>query len=120
MLKIDVAEVADVAVCHVAGDLDGTSVSRFRQAFAGCLGRPGLVIDLSELLFVDGAGVTALVGGIRRARELSADVAIACNRRPLRKVLEQIGLNLIVNVSDRTENALAEVRSISATRRPSA
>lgn len=120
MLKIDVAEVSDVAVCHVAGDLDGTSVSRFRQAFEGCLGRPGLVIDLSELLFVDGAGVTALVGGIRRARELSADVVISCDRRPLRKVLEQIGLNLIVNVSDRTENALAEVRSISATRRPSA
>jgi anti-sigma B factor antagonist len=119
MLRLDVVDVAEVAVCNVAGDLDGTTASRFRQAFAACVGRPGLVIDLSEMVFIDGAGLTALVGGIRRARELSTEVAIACSRPTLRRVLDHVGLNRIVSVSGGTEDALAEVRSTPALRRPS-
>jgi anti-anti-sigma factor len=78
------------------------------------------VIDLSEMVFIDGAGLTALVGGIRRAREVSTEVAVACSRPTLRKVLDRVGLSRIVSVSGRTEDALAEVRSTPALRRPSA
>jgi anti-anti-sigma factor len=116
---VDVTDVSDVAVCHVAGDLDGTTASRFRRAFVPCVGPPRLVIDLSEMVFIDGAGLTALVGGIRRARELSTEVAVSCDRARLRTVLEHVGLTLIVSVSDRIEDALAEVRSASVLRRPS-
>jgi anti-anti-sigma factor len=106
MLRVDIAEVGDVAVCHVAGDLGRTTASRFTHAFTGWLGRPRLVINRSELRFLDGAGLTALVGGIWRSRELSAEVVTSCGRCPLRKVLECVGLSLMVRVSDRTEDAL--------------
>jgi anti-anti-sigma factor len=117
MLGVDIAEVGDVAVCHVAGDLGRTTASRFAHALPGWVGRPGLVIDLSDLLFRDGAGLPALVGSIRWARELAAEVVIACDARPLPNVLECVGLSPIVRVSDRTEDALAEVRSGAALRR---
>jgi anti-anti-sigma factor len=112
MLGVDIAEVGDVA-----GDLGRTTASCFAHAFTGWVGRPGLVIDLSDLLFLDGAGLPALVGSIRWARELAAEVVIACDARPLRNVLECVGLSPIVRVSDRTEDALAQVRSGAALRR---
>ncbi|HWC40242.1 MAG TPA: STAS domain-containing protein [Acidimicrobiales bacterium] len=114
-----VTDVSDVPVCRVEGSLDGMTVSHFRQAYAGCLERPALVLDLSDLVFIDSAGLSALVGGIRRARELSVEVVVACTRAPLRKVLEHVGLNLIVSVSERTDDALARVCSAPALRRPS-
>lgn len=55
MFFVTVTDVADVALCRVEGDLDGMTVSRFRQTYARCLGRPALVIDLSDLLFVSSA-----------------------------------------------------------------
>jgi anti-anti-sigma factor len=111
---VTVTDVTDVAVCRVEGYLDGMTVSRFRQAVAGCLGGSALVIDLSDLLFIDGAGLSALIGAIRRARELSVEVVIACTRESLRKVFEHVGLNRIVSVSGRTDDAVAEVRSAPA------
>jgi anti-anti-sigma factor len=118
--SVDVAEVPDAVVCHVEGHLDRTTASSFREAFVACVGRPGLVIDLSEMVYIDGAGLTALVGAIRRARNLSTEVAIACSPARLRKVLEHVGLSLIVSLCERTEDALADVRSAPAVRRPSA
>jgi anti-anti-sigma factor len=70
-----------------------------------------LVIDLSDLHFIDGAGLSALVGLIRRARERRSLVAVASDRGGLRNALEHAGLDLIVNLWAQTDDALAEVRS---------
>ncbi len=42
---------------------------------------------MSGVPFVDSAGLGALIGGIRRARELGGDVAVACDRPTLVRVL---------------------------------
>ncbi len=42
--------------------------------------RVRLVIDLSRVPFIDSAGLGALIGGIRRTRELGGQVAVACSR----------------------------------------
>ena len=113
-LDVDTDDVGKVTVCMATGELDALSASTFRDAFPRCVGRPKLLIDLTEVRFIDSAGLTVLVGLVRRAREQMGEVAV-CARGGLRRVLLDAGLGGIVSVSETTETALAKLR---ATGRP--
>ncbi|MGH9058394.1 MAG: STAS domain-containing protein, partial [Acidimicrobiales bacterium] len=58
---------------------------------------------------VDSAGLGALIGGIRRARELGGDVAVACNRPTLVRLLRTTGFDRIVTVAETIEEAKASL-----------
>jgi anti-anti-sigma factor len=109
MFKVRVSSRKEATVCELAGDLDAFTVSRFRGVFSRCLGRPAVVIDLSKVQFIDGAGLTALVGAVRRAREKPCQVAVACARSSLRNALATAAFDQIVLLVGTTEDALAAV-----------
>ena len=69
MLEIQVEESADHTVCRPVGELDAYTVGQFRESLAELSSAPRLLIDLSAVPFMDSAGLGALIGGIRRARE---------------------------------------------------
>ncbi len=93
-------------ICRPVGELDAFTVSHFRQALAEMASSPRLIIDLSEVPFVDSAGLGALIGGIRRARELGGEVAVACNRPTLVRLLRTTGFDRIVTVADSVQQAV--------------
>jgi anti-anti-sigma factor len=109
MFNVEVTTKNNTAICLPRGDLDATTVSTFRGAFSLCLGQPGLIVDLSGVHFVDGAGLTALVGIVRRARNQPSEVAVVVPPGNLRKVLGEAGLQLIVTLPESVESALAEI-----------
>jgi anti-sigma B factor antagonist len=94
-------------ICRPAGELDAFTVHQFRQALAEMASSRNLVIDLSGVPFVDSAGLGALIGGIRRVREMGGAVVVACNRRTLAALLHTTGIYRIVTVSDSVEEAAA-------------
>ena len=94
-------------VCRPVGELDAFTVSQFRQALADLVSKKRLIIDMSSVPFVDSAGLGALIGGIRRARELGGDVAVACNRPTLTRLLRTTGFDRIVTVTETVEDAAA-------------
>lgn len=94
-------------ICRPVGELDAFTVSKFRQALAEMATSHRLLIDMSGVPFVDSAGLGALIGGIRRARELGGDVAVACNRPTLVRLLRTTGFDRIVTVADTVEAAAA-------------
>jgi anti-sigma B factor antagonist len=94
-------------ICRPVGELDAFTVSQFRQALAELASSPRLVIDMSGVPFVDSAGLGALIGGIRRTRELGGDVAVACNRPTLVRLLRTTGFDRIVTVADSVDEATA-------------
>ena len=98
-------------VCRPVGELDAFTVSQFRQALADLVGKKQLVIDMSAVPFVDSAGLGALIGGIRRARELGGDVAVACNRPTLTRLLRTTGFDRIVTVTETVEAAAAALEA---------
>ena len=49
---------------------------------------------------MDSAGLGALIGGIRRARENDGDVAVACDRPSLIRLLHTTGFDRIVPVRE--------------------
>ncbi len=105
MLDIQVDLAKGCTICRPIGELDAFTVSQFRQALAELASSPRLLIDLAGVPFVDSAGLGALIGGIRRVRELGGDVAVACPRPTLTRLLHTTGFDRIVTVASSVDEA---------------
>ena len=92
-------------VLQPVGELDAFTVPPFREALAGLTGTPRLLIDLSDVPFMDSAGLGALIGGIRRVREAGGEVAVACSRPALVRLLHTTGFDRIVVVAESPDAA---------------
>jgi anti-sigma B factor antagonist len=107
VLDIEVEEASSYTLCRPVGELDAYTVSQFREALGGLASQKYLLIDLSSVPFMDSAGLGALIGGIRRAREAGGDVAVACSRPTLIRLLHTTGFDRIVSVTETVEGAVA-------------
>ena len=112
MLEIEVLESDGYTLCRPVGELDAYTVTGFRETLGELAQKPKVVIDLSEVPFMDSAGLGALIGGIRRAREHGGEVAVACSRPTLTRLLHTTGFDRIVPVTDTLDEA---VKALEAT-----
>ncbi|MGH9055157.1 MAG: STAS domain-containing protein [Acidimicrobiales bacterium] len=113
LLTIHQDEVPEgYTICRPVGELDAFTVSQFRQALAEMASNKRLVIDMSGIPFIDSAGLGALIGGIRRTRELGGDVAVACSRPTLVRLLRTTGFDRIVTVAENVEEAAAALSDL--------
>ena len=110
MLDIQTEQADGYTICRPVGELDAFTVSQFRQALAELASNNRLLIDMSGVPFVDSAGLGALIGGIRRARELGGDVAVACSRPTLTRLLRPPAFDRIVTVVETVEEAAAALQ----------
>ena len=106
MLEIHVEDVGTYTLCRPVGELDAYTVGQFRESLVELASRPRLLIDLSEVPFMDSAGLGALIGGIRRAREAEGDVSVACSRPTLTRLLHTTGFDRIVPVTETLDAAV--------------
>jgi anti-sigma B factor antagonist len=106
VLEIHVEETASYTLCRPVGELDAYTVGQFREALVDLASRPRLLIDLSDVPFMDSAGLGALIGGIRRAREAEGDVSVACSRPTLTRLLHTTGFDRIVPVTETLDAAV--------------
>jgi anti-sigma B factor antagonist len=106
VLDIKIEETESYTLCSPSGELDAYSVGAFREALGGLVGVERLLIDLSGVPFMDSAGLGALIGGIRRAREAEGDVAVVCDRPATSRLLHTTGFDRIVPVAETIEDAL--------------
>ena len=93
------------SVLRLRGELDSSTVAVFREAIAEARPETMAVIEMSGVPFVDSAGIGALIGGIRRLRELGGDVAVAAPRPAISRVLHMTGFDRIVPVADTVAEA---------------
>jgi len=105
LLEIQVESSTEYIVCRPVGELDAYTVGQFREQLADLATSRRLLIDLSSVPFMDSAGLGALIGGIRRAREAGGDVAVACSRPTLTRLLHTTGFDRIVPVTETVEAA---------------
>jgi anti-sigma B factor antagonist len=107
VLDIQIEQADGYTICRPVGELDAFTVSQFRQALAELASTPRLLIDMAGVPFVDSAGLGALIGGIRRSREMGGDVAVSCSRPTLTRLLRTTGFDRIVTVAETVEEAAA-------------
>jgi anti-sigma B factor antagonist len=111
VLEIKVEQYDGCTICRPIGELDAYTVNEFREALGGVASSSRLLIDLSLVPFMDSAGLGALIGGIRRAREAGSEVAVACSRPTLTRLLHTTGFDRIVPVTDTVEDAVKALAS---------
>lgn len=97
---------AAFTICRPEGDIDAYSVGQFREALGELAESERLLIDLSGVPFMDSAGLGALIGGIRRARDNESAVVVACDRPALTRLLHTTGFDRIVPVAESYEDAV--------------
>lgn len=107
MLEIQIEQTDAYTVCRPVGELDAYTVGQFRESLGELASAGRLLIDLSDVPFMDSAGLGALIGGIRRAREAGGDVAVACSRPTLTRLLHTTGFDRIVPVTETIDEAAA-------------
>jgi anti-sigma B factor antagonist len=112
VLEIQIDHVGEYTICRPAGELDAFTVGQFRESLADLGGAGRVLIDLAGVPFLDSAGLGALIGGVRRAREAGGDVAVYGARPAVARLLHTTGFDRVAAVSDSEEDAakaLAEV-----------
>jgi anti-sigma B factor antagonist len=104
-VKFDQTEAG--VVCHVRGNLENLTVGEFREDMSQVHAKSRVIFDLSAVPFVDSAGLGALIGAIRRIRELGGDAVVCAVRPSVGRVLDLVGLNRIVAVAGTLREAQA-------------
>lgn len=105
MLEISVHETDEYLVCRPVGELDAFTVGQFRESLAELTAARRLLVDLSGVPFLDSAGLGALIGGVRRAREGGGDVAVFGPRPAVARLLHTTGFDRVAIVADNEEAA---------------
>lgn len=108
-MDIAVDERADGrAVMRVSGRLDLVSAGSLRGAVAEAVqdGSTRVVVDLSEVPFVDSSGLGALIAGLKQARQAGGELRIAGPTPPVLTVLELMRLNRVMRPYETVDEAL--------------
>lgn len=107
------AEIADDApVLRLIGELDAEDAPAVRHLLAEQIltGGGSLVLDLSELTFIDSAGLAALIAAHKGTRSAGTSLVLAQPSAAVRKVLSLTGLNGILRTAPTVEAALEDLR----------
>lgn len=105
MLEINVDQQNEYTICRPVGELDAFTVGQFRESLTELGGGGRLLIDLAGVPFLDSAGLGALIGGVRRARESGGDVAVYGARPAVARLLHTTGFDRVASVSENEQDA---------------
>lgn len=96
----------DLAVIRASGRLNLTAAPALRSLVAGIVGekgRPNIVVDLEETVFMDSTGLGALIFGLKTARAAGGDLRIARPGAQVRMVLEQMNMDRVLQQHETVE-----------------
>ena len=93
---------AGIATVALHGEIDVLTVDRVRVALAGALAAhpDELVVELSDLSFIDSTGLGALIAGFQRARDAGVSFRLAHPTPGVRQILVLSGLLEVVRLTD--------------------
>ncbi len=106
VLDIQIESNDAYTLCRPKGELDAYTVAQFRESLNELVDCSALLIDLSEVPFMDSAGLGALIGGIRKIRDNDGRVAVVCSRPTLTRLLHTTGFDRIVPVTESMQDGV--------------
>jgi anti-sigma B factor antagonist len=109
--SVDVEPVrAGVAAVVVKGEIDVSTALEFKHALVGAVRRNdalALIVDLTDVTFIDSSGLNALVQGFENQRRLSGGFAVVSDDSRLTTLLEITRLNRVLRAYPTREEAVA-------------
>lgn len=96
---------AATALVTLAGELDAHDAPALREGFAAALealsplGRePTLVLDLTDVEFLDSTALGTMVGALRRVRDAGGQLRVVLPVTTARRIFEITGLDEVLDV----------------------
>ncbi|HET6427680.1 MAG TPA: STAS domain-containing protein [Phycisphaerae bacterium] len=108
-MEIRSERVGDIAVVAVlCKTLDAGNHDRFKSALMPIVAQtPGVVLDVSQLDFVDSSGLGAILTCLRKARSGGGNLKLLCgSSRPVRMFFELVRIHGVIDVYETREEAL--------------
>ena len=98
----------DVAryIISVSGEVDLATSSELDKAVIDALesGTSGLIIDLSDLTFIDSSGLGVIVRALKRCRESEIELNLVITNERVLKVFGITGLDQVIPIHDAVED----------------
>ena len=97
-----------VQLLHLSGSLDMYSFSRLESQINSFFqqGQYWIVLDCRDLDYIGSAGLGALIGFAKQAREHSGDVKLLNVPERVFKIIELLGFSKVLQVHNTEESAL--------------
>jgi anti-sigma B factor antagonist len=82
------------------GEVDIYTAPRLKERLTELLdaGVTGLVVDLTDVTFIDSTALGVLIGGVRRLHEVEGHMALVVATRPVERVLTLTGLDRVFTI----------------------
>jgi len=111
-MKLDLEEAGDVSVLVLAGQLAGTTARSFREAMDTLIdsGRTNILLDFTDLEFLDSGGIGELVSAYRTLDRLGGRVKILKPGKRIQDTLTLTKLLPIFEVYDDRDEAVASFK----------
>ncbi len=107
-LRLRVGTQGEATVVEIGGEIDLHVAPRLRAELlrAGEGDSPRVVVDLSEVSFLDSTGIGVLVGALKRVREKGGALNFCGVQSRVRRVFEITGLMRALPIFESREAAL--------------
>jgi anti-sigma B factor antagonist len=107
-LRLDSREEGDWTILDVKGEIDLYSSSTLREKIIQLVdeGRTRLIVNLTEVGFMDSSGLGVLVGALKRLTERGGKLVLACPEGSPLKVLTITGLDKVFPIHASVDEAL--------------
>ncbi len=114
VLHITTSDKDDVTIVRLTGELDSMNVGDLTSAFNGILkqNKRLFVLDLSDLEFIDSAGLGGLVAVWERSMERGCFMALGAVSPRVHDVLQITGLHSVLQAYPSIEDAAGAVRAM--------
>ena len=100
-----------VVVLAPSGRLDITTAWQFRLKLQECIAKvsPYMIVDLSQVNFIDSSGLTALVAAMRDADKVNGSFCICSVHPEAKLVFEVTMMDSVFDLYETEENALEAI-----------
>jgi anti-sigma B factor antagonist len=97
----------------VSGEIDLYTAPQLKEALDAGLeaGARGLVVDLTEVTFVDSTALGVLIGAAKRLHAADGSLAIVCPNVKVRHIFQVTGLDRVLGVCATRQEALSAAAS---------
>ena len=108
-VQIDTSTHEGVAVVSPQGDVDMSSSPDLRTALKGAIaqGRPKLVVDLSQVHYMDSSGMATLVEAMRMCKDSRAKMVICAMNEKVKALFEIARLDQFFTIVETLDEAIA-------------
>jgi anti-sigma B factor antagonist len=108
-----IVPAAGQAVVAVTGEVDIYTAPRVQEVLLGSIedGATHVVVDLSEVPFIDSTGLGVVVRAVQKLRKKHGALDIVCPNERVRRTFEVTGLTSVLGIHESREEALDSTRT---------